>query len=102
VNVEDRPDPESKNEGSLVFEVDGYPGELQYRVHNGKLILKHTEVADELRGRGLGAALVESALDKAAEAGLTVWPWCEYARAWLQKHPEEAKVVTIDWADPPR
>ncbi len=96
MTVEDRVD-----ERRFVLEVDGHLAQLQYRVHNGKLILVHTEVPEELGGRGLGGVLVESSLDKAAAEGLTVWPWCPYARSWLQKHPEEAKNVTIDWADPP-
>ena len=101
LDVVDRADPAPKRTGRLVVEVDGHVAELQYRVHNGKLILIHTEVPEALGGRGLGGMLVAAGLDKAAAEGLTVWPWCSYARSWLEKHPEEAKAVTIDWAEPP-
>jgi predicted GNAT family acetyltransferase len=59
----------------------------------------HTEVPDELGGQGIGGALVESAIDAAAEAGLTVVPGCPFAREWLEKHPEAAGRVPIDWPD---
>lgn len=96
IEIVDRTD-----EARLVFELDGHLAELEYRVHNGKLALVHTEVPDALGGRGLGGALVGAAIDKAEAEGLTVWPWCPYARSWLEKHPEEARAVPIDWADPP-
>jgi predicted GNAT family acetyltransferase len=41
--------------------------------------------------------LVQHAVDVAAAAGLTIRPECEYARAWLEKHPDEAAAVRIDW-----
>jgi hypothetical protein len=28
-----------------------------------------------------------------------VVPICSYARAWLQRHPDVAGTVTIDWVD---
>ena len=88
-------------ESELVIELDGHRAHLEYRVHGGKLIIAHTEVPDALGGRGLGGALVGAAVDKAEAEGLTLWPWCPYARSWLQKHPEEASRATIDWAEPP-
>lgn len=97
MNVEDR-----TGESRLVLEAEGHLAELQYRVHNGKLIIVHTEVPEALGGRGLGGALVGAAIDKAVAESLVLWPWCPYARSWLQKHPEESSVVTIDWAEPPR
>jgi hypothetical protein len=85
----------------LVLEVDGYEAELQYRVHGDRLVIVHTEVPAELEGQGLAAKLVRAALAKAVAGGLTVVPWCPYARGWLEKHPDEAAAVTIDWTPPP-
>jgi predicted GNAT family acetyltransferase len=81
--------------------VEGHLAELVYRHRADRLILVHTGVPDELGGRGLGGVLVRAAIDRAAAEGLTVVPWCPFARAWLEKHPDEAARVTIDWSPPP-
>jgi uncharacterized protein len=79
------------------LEVDGAVAELVYRRRGDRLVLVHTGVPDELGGRGLGGLLVRAAVDRAEAEGLTVVPECPYARAWLEKHPEEAARVAIDW-----
>ncbi|MCB0978372.1 MAG: N-acetyltransferase [Acidimicrobiales bacterium] len=89
-NVEDRTD-----ESRFVIEIDGLEAELVYRLADGRLRLVHTGVPEELGGRGIGGRLVRAALDRAAAEGLTVVPSCEFARAWIDKHPDEAARVTI-------
>jgi hypothetical protein len=76
---------------------DGHLAELVYRVEGDHLRLVHTGVPDELGGRGLGGVLVRAAVDRAEREGLTIIPDCPYARSWLEKHPDEAARVTIDW-----
>jgi predicted GNAT family acetyltransferase len=79
--------------------VDGHVAELRYRRRADRLVLIHTGVPDALEGRGLGGQLVRAAVSQAAAEGLTVVPICSYARAWLQRHPDVAGTVTIDWVD---
>ena len=84
-----------------VYRGDGAEAELVYR-HNGRrLVLVHTEVTDELGGRGIGGRLVKAALDQARTNGWTVVPWCPFARAWMQRHPDEVAGVDVDWSTPP-
>lgn len=71
--------------------------ELVYRASPDTLILVHTGVPEELEGRGVGGELVRAALARAEAEGLTVVPWCPFARRWLQRHPDEAGRVRIDW-----
>jgi len=71
--------------------------ELVYRRRPGRLVLIHTEVPDAAAGRGLGGQLVSAALDLAVDQDLTVVPLCPFARAWLQRHPDAAARVRIDW-----
>jgi GNAT superfamily N-acetyltransferase len=59
-------------------------------------------VPDEISGRGIGGALVAAAVDHANAEGLTIVPWCPFARHWLRAHPEEAAAMTIDWKPRPR
>ena len=79
------------------IEVDGHLAELVYRLHGDRLVLIHTGVPDELGGRGLGGVLVRAALDRAVAEALTLVPECPFARAWLEKHPDDAARITIDW-----
>ena len=75
--------------------VDGHLAELTYRRAGGRLVLLHTEVPGELEGKGLGGVLVAAAVDQAVATGETVVPECNFARGWLERHPEVAGRVTI-------
>ena len=79
----------------LEVSVEGGVAELVYRRRDGRLVLVHTGVPDELEGRGLGGILVTAAIERAREQGLTVDPQGPVARGWLERHPEIANQVTI-------
>lgn len=97
--VEDRTD-----EQRFVIEIDGHEGELVYRVIDGQLRLVHTGVPDELGGKGVGGRLAAAAVDRAETDELVIVPWCPFTRSWLERHPDEAARVSIDWdrEPPPR
>lgn len=76
---------------------DGKMAELVYRFDGDRMVLIHTEVPEDLEGRGLGGKLVQAAVDHAAERGIVLVPRCPFARAWLERHPDAAGLVTIDW-----
>lgn len=90
--VEDRPDEER-----FVLIEDGHTAELVYHLNGDRFVLIHTEVPDELGGRGLGGVLVRAALERAKRDGLTIVPNCPFARSWLEKHPDEIGDVAIAW-----
>jgi uncharacterized protein len=79
---------------------DGILAELTYRLRAGRLVLVHTDVPDEFGGRGVGGLLVQAALAKAAAEGLTIVPLCPFARGWLERHPDAAAGVAVDWTEP--
>jgi hypothetical protein len=85
------------DQSRFLLEVDGQVAELVYRVEGAYLVLIHTEVPEDLEGRGLGGVLVRAALDRALRDGLTVVPLCPFARRWLGRHPDDAERVPIDW-----
>ena len=64
---------------------DGQTAFLLYKKTPETLELIHTEVPEALRGRHLGDALVEYALDKAHAWHLRVVAVCPFARAYLRK-----------------
>jgi uncharacterized protein len=72
------------------FEIrmDGHLAKLNYRVNDGEIDLIHTEVAEELGGRGLGNKLVEAALAYARDNKLKVVPSCSFVSKYLTRHPE--------------
>ncbi len=90
------------NAERLRFELveDGHRAELVYERSADHLVLVHTEVPEALEGRGVGGKLVRAALDEAERSSLVVVPHCPFARAWLERHPDEAARVTIDWERP--
>ncbi|HUD78720.1 MAG TPA: N-acetyltransferase [Streptosporangiaceae bacterium] len=89
---------DNEEDSRLEIHADGELAELIYRTRAGRLVLVHTEVPDALGGRGLGGDLVEAAIDKAAAAGMTIVPLCLFARGWLERHPDEAARVPVDWS----
>lgn len=88
----------------FVVEQDDAIAHLDYLVGDGILVLVHTVVPDELEGQGIGGSLVRAAAARAASEGLTVHPWCPFARKWLEDHPDVVETLTIDWTDvgPPK
>jgi predicted GNAT family acetyltransferase len=85
------------------FVIRGTDGEaeLVYSLEDDRLFLVHTEVPPAWSGQGVGARLVRAALRRARTEGLTIVPWCPYARRWLKEHPDEAGGVRIDYQIPP-
>jgi uncharacterized protein len=76
---------------------DGKMAELVYRFDGDRMVLVHTGVPEELEGRGLGGKLVQAAVDHAAERGIVLVPRCPFARGWLERHPDAARLVKIEW-----
>jgi predicted GNAT family acetyltransferase len=68
--------------------VHGHLCVCDYRLREGVMFVTHTEVAPELEGQGIAAALVRAALAHAREHGLKVRPLCSYVQAYVRRHPE--------------
>jgi len=90
------------NAGESRFEValDGRLAEMDYRIRGNRLVILHTLVPTEMEGHGVGGALVTAALDRAVRDGMTLVPLCPFTRGWLQRHPDAATRVSIDWGAP--
>ncbi len=61
---------------------------VEYRQVRRKLVILHTEVPDGYEGKGLASRLTRTILGYAREQQLTVVPYCPYARAFINRHPE--------------
>ncbi len=91
--------PITDNQAAARFEyvAGGHLAELAYHRRGDRLVLVHTETPAEFEGRGIGGALVRAAIDRARRDGLTLVPLCPFARAWLERHPDAASGVPIDF-----
>jgi predicted GNAT family acetyltransferase len=67
---------------------DEVVGVAEYRVVGDVVVIPHTEIERSRRGRGLGAQLVQYALDDVRATGRRVEPQCWFVAEFITKHPE--------------
>jgi predicted GNAT family acetyltransferase len=85
---------EGETKGRYRTAPDGHEAELTYsRAGASTIIIDHTFVPDALRGRGVGQALVERAVEDARKEGRKVVPLCPFARAQIARHEEWQDVL---------
>ena len=66
--------------------VDGEPaGFLSYLRGEGRIVLLHTQIYDDFRGRGLGNELIAGAIDEARRDGLAIEPHCSFVARYLER-----------------
>jgi predicted GNAT family acetyltransferase len=70
------------------LEVEGHVAAVYYRTAPGEITLVHTEVPQELSGRGVGSRLARAVLETVRARGLKVVPECPFIGAFMGKHPE--------------
>ena len=75
---------------------EGHTAFLVYKRTAETLELIHTEVPEELRGRHLGDALVEFALQRAHAEHLRVVAICPFVRAYLRKRTTRGDAQKTD------
>ena len=83
---EDRSRYELWQEGELV-------GTLKYRVDPDAMVLVHTRVDPAYEGHGYGSRLVAGALADLRAKGVKVVVECDFARAYIERHPEHQDLV---------
>jgi predicted GNAT family acetyltransferase len=83
------------NPGRHKFEmvVDGEHAFINYLKHGDAYYLIHTEVPENLQGKGLAGALVEKTLKYLEENHFKMRPFCQYVQFFLKRHPEWNRLV---------
>lgn len=81
-----------------LFYISGEEGELAAQLvyavtDDGRMILEHTEVSDELKGQNIGYELVHAAVEHARQYEMKVVPVCPFAKAVFDKKPDFEDVL---------
>jgi len=63
-------------------------GVAEYRRQGDTLVFPHTQVKSSFRGQGMGARLVQAALDDVRARGQRVVPRCWYVAEFIDANPE--------------
>jgi len=74
--------------------VEGHLSILEFVVEGDRMIITHTLVPPELRGRGIAEKLTRMALGDARMKRLKVVPACSYVAKFIQRHAEYRDLVT--------
>lgn len=79
-----------ETKGAFFIEKEGKRvAEMTYsKAGPNKIIIDHTEAAEEVRGEGLAKKLVYHGVEYAREHGLKVLPLCPFAKSVIQRNPE--------------
>ena len=85
---------ENKSKGSFfVGTTENKLAEMVYSMAApDKMIIEHTEVSDELRGKNVGYQLVQHAVDYARTNKMKIIPLCPFTLSVFKKKPEYADV----------
>ncbi|MFT4033710.1 MAG: GNAT family N-acetyltransferase [Siphonobacter sp.] len=64
-----------------------------HTIHSDTLALDHTEVPEQLQGKGIASALVEKTFHYLEEHNMKMLPYCPFIRTYLQRHPDWYRLV---------
>lgn len=70
------------------FETNGEPAKVMYAKRKDVLYLNYAFVPGELRGKGIGAKMMEAVLEYARANKLKVVPICSYTVRYMNQHTE--------------
>lgn len=76
--------------------VDGRLALIAYQRAGDHIALVHTEVPEELEGRGLAGHMARVALEDARTRGLAVIPSCPFVADYIRRHPQYTDLVPLD------
>lgn len=72
--------------------------EMEIGLRDGNITVYHTEVSDQLKGKGVAGKLLETMVAYARKNNLKVIALCPYVYAQFLRHPDQyADIWNKDW-----
>jgi uncharacterized protein len=86
---------QTTTKGMFFVEINGnILAEMTYTMPSPeKMIIDHTEVSEELKGKNVGYQLVHTAVEYARTHHIKIIPLCPFASAVFKKKPEYSDVL---------
>jgi uncharacterized protein len=86
---------QTNTKGMFFVEIDGnILAEMTYTMPSPeKMIIEHTEVSDELRGKDVGYQLIATAVEYARTHHMKIIPLCPFANSGFKKKAEYSDVL---------
>ena len=84
----------NEGESRFEYEADGKLAFVEYKTAPHRIIFVHTEVPEELGGRGIAQELAKTALDYARQNKLHVVALCSYIAAYIKRHPDYQDLIS--------
>ena len=78
--------------------IDGQRAIAAYQDRDGVRAFTHTEVPQQLEGKGIAGRLIAGALADARARGLEVLPLCSFVADYIERHPETQDLVARNFA----
>lgn len=75
------------------FHIDGLVPRVEYIRAKERIFLTHTEVPEQLEGRGIGSQLIGAVLQEIERQDLILVPLCPFVAGYIKEHPEWRKLV---------
>jgi len=81
--------------GMFYVEIDGnILAEMVYSMPApNKMVIEHTEVSDELKGKSVGYQMVKTAVDYARQNNIKIVPLCPFAKSVFDRKEELRDVL---------
>jgi len=73
--------------------VDGQVAWIEYNKMDDRVFLTHTEVPEQLNGKGVGSLLTKKALDDIENNNLKVVPACSFVKSYIRKNPSYRRIL---------
>lgn len=99
ITIADRP--ESRTYDAVAG--DRVVGTIVYELRGNRMVIRHTVVDPEFRGRGIAKALAKFALDDLTARGSTLTNYCGFIADYIKRNPGYAGLVDPGqpgWAHP--
>ncbi len=86
---------QQETKGAFIAEENGTKaGEMTYsKAGTEKIIIDHTEVNPEFKGRGVGKEMVLAAVDYARKNNIKILPLCPFAKATFDRNKDIQDVL---------